>query len=276
MRRLIGLAALLLLALAPGALAASEWQVDQFPEGGETGLFLDVDCPSPSLCVAVGSDDAIASSSDPAGGIGAWQIGHLQEPGAYDNLPPGSSGTVLLPGAQIRGVSCPTTGFCVAVTRLGGIFTTTNPSGGVGAWDGFQLQESGPRTHLYGVSCPSPSLCVAVGLGGKIITSTDPAGGPGAWSVAQLPEPLELQDVSCASPTLCVGVADTGEEGAIVTSTNPTGGAAAWNVVHDPRFGPMMGVSCPSPSFCSPATAARFSRRPIRRPAQRLGRRRPG
>jgi hypothetical protein len=244
------LSALLVLTCAVSASAASEWQVAQFPDGSETGLFLDVDCPSRSLCVAVGSNDAVASSSDPTGGIGAWRIGNLQEPGSYSE-PPAGSGTVLLPGAQIRGVSCPTTTFCVAVTRLGGIFTTTHPDGGVGAWNGFQLQESGPRTHLYGVSCPSPSLCVAVGLGGKIVTSTDPAGGPGAWSVAQLPEPLELQDVSCASPGLCVAVGMEGELGGqIVTSSNPTGGAAAWSVVRDPRFGSLMGVSCPASFFC--------------------------
>jgi len=242
--------ALLLLAGASRA-AASEWQVAQFPEGSETGLFLDVDCPSPSLCVAVGSNDAVASSTDPTAGIGAWRIGNLQEPGSYSELPPGTTGTALLPGAQIRGVSCPSATFCVAVTRLGGIFTTTNPDGGVAAWHGFQLQESGPRTHLYGVSCPSPSLCVAVGLGGKVVTSTDPAGGPGAWSVAQLPEPLELQDVSCASPTLCVAVAIEGDLGGqIVTSSNPTGGAAAWTTMRDPRFGSLMGVSCPASSLC--------------------------
>lgn len=240
-------AALLLLACAPRAMAASEWQVSQFPENIETGLFLGVDCPSPSLCVAVGSNDAIASSTDPTGGIGAWRIGNLQEPGSYGELPPGPSGTAILPGAQIRGVSCPSPTFCVAVTRLGSIFTTNNPDGGVSAWNGFQLQESGPRTHMYGVSCPSPSLCVAVALGGKIVTSTNPAGGSAAWSVAQLPEPLELQDVSCASSTLCVAV---GAEGEMATSTNPTGGGAAWSLVREPRFGAMMGVSCPASSFC--------------------------
>ncbi|MGN6202021.1 MAG: hypothetical protein ACTHNY_06410 [Solirubrobacterales bacterium] len=246
---LMGIAALALF-FAPRALA-SEWQTGQFPEEGETGLFLDVDCPSPSLCVAVGSNDAIASSSDPTGGIGAWQIGHLQEPGSYGDLPPGSSGSVILPGAQIRGVSCPSTGFCVAVSRLGGIFTTTDPDGGVGAWSGFHLQESGPRVHMYGVSCPSVSFCVAVGLDGKIITSTDPAGGPGAWSVAQLPEALELQDVSCASPALCVAVGIEGDlGGALLTSTNPTGGAGAWSVAREPRFETMMGVSCPATSLC--------------------------
>jgi hypothetical protein len=247
-RAVLGLAAaFLLLVFAPGAVAASEWQADQFPENGETGLFLDVDCPSPSLCVAVGSNDAVASSSDPGGDIGAWRIGHLQEPGSYGDVPSIPGGTVFLPGAQIRGVSCPVTGFCVAVTRLGGIFTSTDPNGGVGAWNGFHLQESGPRVHMYGVSCPSPSLCVAVGLGGKIITSTDPAGGPAAWTTAQLPEALELQGVSCASPTLCVAV---GEEGEMATSTDPTGGAGAWTIVREPSFGTMMGVSCPAATFC--------------------------
>jgi hypothetical protein len=247
-RALLALAsAFLLLVLVPGVSAASEWQASQFPEEGETGLFLDVDCPSLSLCVAVGSNDAVASSSDPTGGIGAWRIGHLQEPGSYGDLPSGSSGTVLLPGAQIRGVSCPSAGFCVAVTRLGGVFTTADPNGGVGAWSGFHLQESGPRAHMYGVSCPSPSLCVAVALGGKIITSTDPAGGPAAWSVAQLPEALELQGVSCSSPSQCVAV---GAEGEMATSGDPTGGAGAWSIVREPGFGTMMGVSCPADSFC--------------------------
>jgi hypothetical protein len=166
--------------------AASEWRADWLPVEDSSGLFLDVDCASPSLCVAVGSDDAIASSTDPGGGAAAWRMGHLQEPGSYGNPPGGTTSAVLLPGAQIRGVSCPNTGFCVAVTRLGGIFTTTNPDRGTAAWNGFQLQASGPRTTCTGSPAPRPRCAWRSRWEGRSSPpSTRPAGlRPGAKRAA--------------------------------------------------------------------------------------------
>jgi len=238
---------LALLALAPTA-QASRWRVDTFPELGSTGLFLSVDCPSETLCVAAGSDDAIASSTEPAAGVGHWRFGHLTEPGAYGEVPAPPGSVPFLPGAQIRGVSCPSTGLCVAVTRLGSIFTARDPAGGAGAWSGFQLQAPGvPRSHLYGISCPTTGLCVAVGLGGKILTSADPGGGPTAWTTTQLPADLELHGVSCSSPTQCLVV---GAEGVVLSSSDPTGGPAAWQVLHEPAFGELMGVRCTGSTFC--------------------------
>ena len=88
-------------------------------------------------------------------------------------------------GAQVRGVSCPTTEFCAAMSRQGYIYASTNPGGGAPAWSAIALQgEHKPRVHAYAISCPSISLCVGVAGGGTIITSTNPA-GPTVWSVTK-------------------------------------------------------------------------------------------
>jgi hypothetical protein len=243
-----GVAALLcLMAWFPQTSAGAGWRVDTFPELGSTGIFFSVDCPAKNLCVAAGSDDAIAASTEPAAGIGHWRLGHLQEPGAYTAPVAEGGAEVRLPGAQIRAVSCPTTSFCVAVTRLGSIFTSDDPAGGVATWAGFQLQSGGPRAHLYGLSCPTAQLCVAVGLDGKIVTSSNPSGGPTAWSTTQLPEPLELHSVSCPTAERCLAV---GAGGVIVSSSEPTNGPAAWQVRHEPAFGELLGVSCPDAGLC--------------------------
>jgi hypothetical protein len=198
-------------------------------------------CPSVSLCVAVGGQ-TVATSTDPTGGSGAWTA-------------------FSLGAGSVSDVSCPSASLCVAVgstyststgITTGTIATSTDPTGGPGAWTITSL----PRHALKGVSCPSVSLCVAVDNGGSdVLTSTDPTGGAGAWNTVTLsisgPESrfFGVSSVSCPSTTLCVA---TGGDGDVVTSTNPTGGAAAWTAVLLPGpFPPFpTGVSCPSTSLC--------------------------
>jgi hypothetical protein len=154
----------------------------------------------------------------------------------------------------LTGISCPTVALCVAVegsgdaARVGNIFTSTNPTGGAGAWtvapniDG-NAGFGGPS----GVSCPSASLCVAVDRAGNVLTSTNPTGGAGAWVVTNVESGAlgGLAGVSCASASLCAAVDYAGN---VVTSTNPTGGPGAWHITHvgvDLRS-----VSCTLPSQC--------------------------
>jgi hypothetical protein len=77
-------------------------------------------------------------------------------------------------GNQLKGVSCPSSGLCVAVDQSGNVVTSSNPTGGAAAWtvthvDGFN--------SLSGVSCPSSGLCVAVDQSGNVVTSSNPTGG---------------------------------------------------------------------------------------------------
>lgn len=140
---------------------------------------------------------------------------------------------------EVRGVSCPSTGLCVAVDGVGDVLVSTDPTGGTGAWVAAKVTEG-----FYAVACPSGELCVAVGAG-VIATSTNPAAGAGAWSVASVGHEL-FGAVSCASVSLCVATDGNGD---VWTSTDPTGGADAWSEVHvdDEALG---GVSCPSVKLC--------------------------
>jgi hypothetical protein len=150
------------------------------------------------------------------------------------------------------GVSCPSTGLCVAVDGAGDVLTATDPAGGPGAW----ARAASVATYFGAVSCPSSELCVAVG-GASIATSTDPAGGAGAWTVTKvLPGNSEygggggggLAGVSCPSVSLCVA---TDSRGDVLSSTDPTGGASAWSMAAlESPYGLLGGVSCPSTRLC--------------------------
>jgi len=240
----LGLAAL---TLVPAA-SASTWTEAQLPGRASHIFLLGVSCPSPSLCVAVGTDNLIASSTNPTSGAAAWSFGHAGE-GASPYIPDDAP---QISGRQIQGVSCPSLNLCVAVTSQGNIYSTTRPTGPASEWAVTPIDEKGHNTHLEGISCPSVSLCVAVtgarNDSGKVLTSTDPTGGPSAWQTTLIDETLDLRAVSCGSPSLCVAV---GDEGRIVTSTNPTGGSAAWNVVGAPGGpGSLRGVSCVATALC--------------------------
>ena len=222
---------------------ASTWQVTEVPDGPVGGILWAISCPSPSLCVATGTNSAIVSSTNPAGGASTWSAVH---PEGYWLPPYGDPSQTSYPGNAIRGVSCPTTGFCAAAGPQGHFFATTDPTGPAEAWTEVRLGLD--ATHMNGISCPSPSLCVAVGQNGRIVTSNDPTGDAAAWQITELNEPFDLRGVSCPTPSLCVAV---GLEGNILSSTDPTGGVGAWNVARQPAGERALnGISCPSPSLC--------------------------
>ena len=254
-RRQFPIRAALLVAVSACAFAvnaapasALQWNLTNLAEPS-TVLF-GASCPSPSLCAVVGSNGTLAVSTDPTGGTATWQVTHfngLEEVHASDP-------NATFSGAQVRGVSCPSTEFCAAMSRQGYVYASTSPAGGAPAWGAVALQgEHKPRVHVYGVSCPSTSLCVGVAAGGRIVTSTRPVGAT-AWNVSQLGAPLELTGVSCPSESLCVAVSSDGN---IISTTDPGGGAPTW-VAAAPAggYGVLQGVSCSSPSLCVTGNAA--------------------
>jgi hypothetical protein len=148
----------------------------------------------------------------------------------------------------LYGVSCPSSGLCVAVDRAGNVVTSTNPTGGESAWtvtdvDGAPLDGA----PLDGVSCPGTGLCVAVDWSGDVVTSTNPTGGASAWTVTAVDSSNLLSGVSCPSTSLCVAVDSAGN---VVTSTNPPGGASAWTVTDVDGSNWLDGVSCTSSGLC--------------------------
>jgi hypothetical protein len=152
--------------------------------------------------------------------------------------PPNNSN---IPEFEMFGVSCPSESLCVALNYHGDVVTSTDPTGGTGAWTPAHIAADG--TLASHISCPTVDLCVLVGGDrGAVFTSTDPTGGSAAWISARI-DGNQLNSVSCASATLCVAVDSNGN---VVTSTNPTGGASAWTVVNVAASQPITDVSCAS------------------------------
>lgn len=188
-------------------------------------------CPSMTLCVGVGFNGRIFSSTDPAGGASAWKV-----------IPLGGEKE---PHVHMTGISCPSPQLCVAVAYGSKVVTSSDPTGEAFAWS---VSELTTPVDLRGVSCPSVSFCAAVDNTGQIITSSNPTGGAGAWSLVGAPGGEGgLNGISCPLPTLCV----TGNAGRMITSTNPGGGLGAWSSVMAGSGLPVKGVSCPTTSACA-------------------------
>jgi hypothetical protein len=150
-------------------------------------------------------------------------------------------------GSELTAVSCPTNAFCAAVNKDGDIVTSTDPTGGGGAWTTTSIvSDSG----LDFISCPTTQLCVASDvLTGDVLISTDPTGGAGAWSATNIvnPDGDGLVGATCPTTRLCVGVDSLGN---VITSTDPTGGAGAWTTGNVVGGGGLDDVSCASSSLC--------------------------
>ncbi len=153
-------------------------------------------------------------------------------------------------GAQetIFGMSCQASSSCVGVGQEGVVITSSDPTGGAGAWavSHVTLAEN-LKGNLRGVSCPSASLCVAVDYSGGVYTTTEPAAGGGAWKATRIPKAKSLFGVSCISPSQCVLV---GYEGEVLTSGNPTGGGAAWTATHLGEPLALHSVACAGGVLC--------------------------
>ncbi|HEY7256165.1 MAG TPA: hypothetical protein VH476_05725 [Solirubrobacterales bacterium] len=228
--------------------SALQWNLTKLAE--PSTLLFGASCPSPTLCAVVGSNGTLAISTDPTGGTATWGVTHFNGLEEVHQSDPKAT----FAAAQVRGVSCPSTEFCAAMSRQGYVYASTSPASGAPAWGAVALQgEHKPRVHVYGVSCPSTSLCVGVASGGRIVTSTKPIGAT-AWSVSQLGAPLELTGVSCPTESLCVAV---GSDGSVISTTDPGGGAPTWIAAPGSgSFGVLQGLSCSSPSLCVTGNAA--------------------
>ena len=153
-------------------------------------------------------------------------------------------------GASLTGISCPTTGFCVAVDNHGDVIFSKNPSGGAKDWskpvqvDTTAAAGGGPA-GFAGISCPSAKLCVAVDNAGQVATSSTPTAGVAAWTLAAIPNTPSLTSVSCPSTTLCVLGGGTRYD-----SITPTAGASSWTARGAILGGVIDALACPSVSTC--------------------------
>jgi hypothetical protein len=155
-----------------------------------------VACPSIDFCVAVDADGNVLSSSNPAGGAGAWTVTSVDRPDISISTRGG-----------IDGVSCASSGLCVLVDVNGNVAASTNPASA-----GWALANVDGTNELRGVSCPASGMCVAVDAdgNGNAVISTNPTGGASAWTVIHIDGGNALNAISCPSTTMCVAVDDIG------------------------------------------------------------------
>lgn len=200
--------------------------------------FQGISCPTASFCAAVdvgdhdeegGWESEIFTSTDPAGGAGAWKAAGVMEHGTSSDI------------------ACPTSSLCVSAFSEG-VLASGEPTGGAAAWDHADL---GERLSL--LSCPSEDFCAAVDTGMDYTwTSEEPLGGAGAWSSTDTTS-LDhgARGLSCASSGFCAALSWVGD---VATSEDPGGGASAWQLAVTGGFdGVFIGVSCPEAGFCAAA-----------------------
>ena len=228
-------------ATAHPAQGTSQWHrryVD--PKTAITGI----SCPSAQLCVAVDAAGRVLHTTTPLAGVTAWT-----KPASIDNATQTGGGT-----AGFAAISCPTTGFCVAVDNAanGQIAYTTDPTGPASAWT---LTTVGSGVLLDSVSCATTTMCV-VG-GSNIYYSTQPTGGPTAWkaTAALSSSNSVVAALACNTVKLCVGVGyGNAGTGLSVGSSVPT--TTTWSQgligADPPAPGAQLidSVACPERNFC--------------------------
>ena len=118
---------------------------------------------------------------------------------------------------ELKGVSCPSSGTCVAVGYYdydnGGTENTLVDTLASGTWTMTSSPDDGVNDNvLTAVSCPEPGWCAAVGyydVAGTDHTLVEVLSN-GTWSVVPSPDPTSstnaLEGVSCASVSSCVAV----------------------------------------------------------------------
>jgi hypothetical protein len=233
----------------------SAWSVIPAPSplpGEESGLVA-VSCVSARFCVAVGSEGASCPCASGSNALieswngSAWSVVPTagEAGGGHDTL---------------RGVSCVSSRFCVAVGVSSSRGAFPVPTGSViESWNGSVwslvphpiTHPPRPRPRAYselnGVSCASMSSCVAVGDDPEVESWNGTE-----WSVVPTPEKGSLGGVSCVSAKRCVAVGRSEEPGTLVGDWD----GGTWSIIESPNpegggrpF--LSGVSCISARSCA-------------------------
>ncbi|HYB27808.1 MAG TPA: hypothetical protein VEF89_14410 [Solirubrobacteraceae bacterium] len=192
---------------------------------------IDVACPSVHLCVGTQAS-GVEISTNPLGGASTWAITALP----------------VTPGTPLSLISCASPRLCVAVGDSGQVFTSTDPTGGAGAWKGTTV---GSIFYPTDVSCPRLRFCVVVDQDG-VLVSTRPT-RPHSWRLIRVSSVGELSSMACPSRRLCVGVAsmDGAGPGGITWTSRPTGPGRDWKTpVHRDYDFDEGSIACPSTRLC--------------------------
>jgi hypothetical protein len=182
------------------------------------------------------SGSSVAQAADPL----SWSA-----PALFDHGPHPVNG--------LTSVSCPSASLCVATDEDGNVLTSTNPTGGAGAWSAPISVDAG--RVIDQISCPSTTLCVAVDGEGNAIVTTEPTAGASAWHVAKIDPNVtsmrKAQDfatVSCPTTSFCVVMDELSD---LITTTEPTGGASKWKIEQRERLvSTFTALACANESLC--------------------------
>jgi hypothetical protein len=219
---------------------ASDWQaVDIQPAGLDAeGKIDSLSCPSTTFCVASmnewanqeggGTSLQLATSTDPAGGAGAWTV--FAGPPNVDYM---------------TQLACSPGGTCAGGDDGAGVTATSNAAGGAAGWS----HVANLTAPLDYVACPSLSLCIGADFEGRLTSSTEPA--TAAWHQAKLPNGSYMTTVSCSGTAFCGATGgDKRHLTGVLTSTHPTN-ASRWTLTtFSARGDRLNSISCRSSSFC--------------------------
>ena len=234
------------------------WRVVPSPSPSPASELLGVSCVSSTYCIAVGSSGPGQGNSVPSN----LTLVEVWDGSTWTVVPSPNTGS---PENMLRGVSCVTPTYCVAVGEsgnpMGSTQTLTELWNGT-AWSITPSPNPGSVSNgLFGVSCTNPTACMAVGLDGS-----DPGADSAlaefwngtTWSVAPSPSPApdsQLSGVSCPSAASCVAVGSQGNaQGTVFLTLAESWNGSSWTVIPSPSYGPYLNflaaVSCTSPTNC--------------------------
>ena len=239
---------------------------------GQATALTGIACRSATRCVAVGSQTVKL----PANGPGAGGLGNA----ALSDVLTGATWTrkaVPVPKATLisflNKVSCPTTGFCMAV---GGTEMNSGAQTAlIDLWNGkawsllkpAKLPAGVSDASLNAVSCASATHCVAVGFaGGGGLNAISEVWNGKTWSYAKVSWPKGVKNtlllgVSCLSATHCAAVGETGDnpnaQGLSGRAAATVWNGKAWSAMSVPapakgKFTVFNGVNCHK-AFCAAA-----------------------
>jgi hypothetical protein len=226
---------------------ASAWSA---PVNVDTnGYLADISCPSASLCVAVDDSGDVVTSTNPTGGASAWSA-----PANIDPVNP-LTGTLFF-----YSVSCPSSSLCVAVDSQGDVVTSTNPTGGSGAWSA-PAQIDAPATLKGGASCPSTSLCVAFDTGGNVLTATGAAPVvPVVTNTTPANGATGVAAKASVSAVFSEAMNESTTAGAFSLQDDTTGqavaGSVVWSAPTTPSFVPTGGSLTPGDQYTATISTA--------------------
>ncbi|MGH2832534.1 MAG: hypothetical protein ACRDK2_07130 [Solirubrobacteraceae bacterium] len=146
---------------------------------------------------------------------------------------------------DMTAVSCPSSGFCVAVDSSGNVLTTTNSGS---SWTGTAISNT---PAFVAVSCApgttsTSGLCAATTTNDHTYLATDPTGGAANWvESASFTGSQPPGGISCANTAFCVAVAG-GQ-----TSIGAVSGTTVTWTDNSANASSFAGVSCTSETFCA-------------------------